>query len=126
MKSNSPDKAFEYPLKIEVLWREEPQLIVTLVKLDKIQSELVVDTPHLLVPKSLYPENITIKTFQDFLETRLPDKTRTDMPYILRRYGLRFFNPIQMCMKSHGRNMTDFIWLRFDDEELTFNDIRLR
>lgn len=125
-KATSPDRAFDYPLKIEIFIRDVPQLEVILLSFDKIESKLLIDKPELWIPKDIYPDRITIKTFEEFLETRLPDKTRDDIDYILSNYGLRFFNPLQMCMKSHGRNMTDFLWMRFDDEKVTFNDIRLR
>lgn len=111
--------------KVEVMWYDEPQLIVRYTLFD-IESELCVEKPIILVPKAIYPDRITYKNFEKFLESRLPDKTRDDMPEILRRYGLRDFMPVKMCRKSHGRNMTDFLWLRFDDEKLCYNDIRLR
>lgn len=111
--------------KVEVMWYDEPQLIIRYTLFD-IESELCVPKPIILIPKAIYPDRITYENYAKFLEERLPDKTRDDMPEILRRYGLRDFMPVKMCRKSHGRNMTDFLWLRFDDEPLCFNDIRLR
>ena len=126
MRGDFMEKVFEYPLKIEVLYRDEPQLEITLLSFNKVVSKLLIEKPKVFVPISIYPENITINSFNDFLESRLPDKTRSDIDDILKRYGLRFFNPIQMCMKSYGRNMSDFLWLRFNDKKETFADIRLR
>lgn len=126
MRSNDADKAFLYPLKVEILFEDKPQLEVILYDFKTIKSRLLTSKPVLWIPKSIYPDRITRESFEAFLETRLPDKTRDDIPEILRSYGLKFFNPLQMCMKSFGRNMTDYLWMRFDDMEVTFDDIRLR
>lgn len=120
------DTAFEYPLKIEILFRDDPQLEVMLLSWNEAKSKLLTPEPLIWVPRNIYPDRITRNTFEAFLETRLPDKTREDIDIILKKYGLRYFNPLQMCMKSHGRNMTDFLWMRFNDEKVTFDDIKLR
>ena len=117
---------FEYPLKIEIFFRNDPQLEVILIDVTQVESKLLTDNPVLWIPKNIYPNNITRASFEQFLESRVPDKTRSDIDDILKTYGLRFFNPLQMCMKSHGRNMTDFLWMRFNDEKVTFDDIKLR
>lgn len=111
--------------KVEVMWYDTPQLIIRYT-LYAIESELCVEKPIIVIPKSIYPDRITYDNYIKFLEERLQDKTRDDMPQILKRYGVRDFMPVKMCRKSHGRNMTDFLWLRFDDEKLCYNDIKLR
>lgn len=111
--------------KITIMWEDIPQLEVR-IQIPKISSRLLVDKPILVVPKIIYPDRITFQTFDEFLCLRLPSKYRADIDDIVKRYGLREFNPYAMCKKSHGRNMTDFLWMKFDDEEVSFNDIRLR
>lgn len=111
--------------KVEVMWYDEVQMVIKYRLLD-ISSEICVDNPIILIPKSLYPDRITYENFDKFLRSRLPDPTRADIDDILRAYGIREFQPVAMCKKSHGRNMTDFLWLRFNNEKLTYNDIRLR
>ena len=95
--------------KVEVMWYDAVQMVIKYRLLD-ISSEICVDNPIILIPKSLYPDRITYENFDKFL----------------RAFGIREFQPVAMCKKSHGRNMTDFLWLRFNDEKLTYNDIRLR
>lgn len=111
--------------KVEVMWRNDLQMIIQYRLID-IKSELCVPNPVIWVPKYIYPDRITYKNYERFLCTRLPDKTRDDIDDILKNYGLREFQPVKMCRLSHGRNMTDFLWLRFDDEHVTFDDIKLR
>lgn len=89
-------------------------------------TSTVLGKPVLNVPPTLYPDQVSMRNIEKWLESRVPDKHREDIDHILERYGLPDFMPLQMCMKSHGRNMTDFVWVKFDGEELTFNDIRLR
>lgn len=120
------ETVFDYPLKIEIFFREEPQLEVTLLSWCEIKSKLLTSKLLIWIPRDIYPDKITMDNFDAFLETRVPDKTREDIDIILRNYDLKFFNPLQMCMKSHGRNMTDFLWMRFNDERMTFDDIKLR
>lgn len=42
-------KVFTYPLKVEVLYRDEPQLEVCVLSADKVVSKLLVDKPKLFV-----------------------------------------------------------------------------
>lgn len=61
-----------------------------------------------------------------FLESRSVPRTRVDIEDILRRYGLREYDALQMCKKSHGRSMSDYLWLKFDGENISYADVKLR
>ena len=111
--------------KIVIMWKDIPQVEILMTTPRPTATKLVAE-PKIIIPEKIYNGEITYQILDEFLCRRLPDKTRDDMPDILKRYGLRSFNPYTMCRMSHGRNVTDFVWLKFDDEEVTFNDIRLR
>ena len=82
---------------------------------------------HIKIPRGMFPENITVKSISAFCESRQPPRTRVDIDRILReKYDMREYLPMQMCKKSHGITMADFIWMKFDDEDITYADVRVR
>lgn len=40
--------------------------------------------------------------------------------------GLKEYNVYQILRKTHGVNVNDFLWLKFDDESITWDDVRVR
>lgn len=111
---------------ITIMWKDTPQLNIELTRPRPTVTKLVEQPRRFIIPKELYNGNTTYHDLDAFLCSRLPDKDRADIDYILKRYNLKYFNPYVMCKKSHGRSMSDFVWMKFDDEEVTFDDIRLR
>ena len=82
---------------------------------------------HIKIPRGMFPENITVKSISAFCESRQPPRTRVDIDRILReKYDMREYLPMQMCKKSHGITMEDFLWMKFDNEDITYDDIRVR
>lgn len=82
---------------------------------------------HIKIPRGMFPENITVKSISAFCESRQPPRTRVDIDRILReKYDMREYLPIQMCKKSHGITMADFLWMKFDDEDIRYEDVRVR
>ena len=84
---------------------------------------------HPLVPYVMKEDieyKISIMDLNKFLETRCFPRTRYNVEELLKKYDLRFYYPYGICVKSHGVSMTDFLWLRFDNERLTYDDVRLR
>lgn len=82
---------------------------------------------HIKIPRGMFPENITVKNISAFCESRQPPRTRVDIDRILReKYDMREYLPMQMCKKSHGITMADFLWIKFDDEDITYEDVRVR
>ena len=82
---------------------------------------------HIKIPRGMFPENITVKSISAFCESRQPPRTRVDINRILReKYDMREYLPMQMCKKSHGITMADFLWMKFDDEDITYENVRVR
>ena len=82
---------------------------------------------HIKIPRGMFPENITVKNISAFCESRQPPRTRVDIDRILReKYDMREYLPMQMCKKSHGITMSDFLWMKFDDEDIMYEDVRVR
>ena len=82
---------------------------------------------HIKIPRGMFPENITVKSISAFCESRQPPRTRVDIDRILReKYDMREYLPMQVCKKSHGITMADFLWMKFDDEDIRYEDVRVR
>ena len=82
---------------------------------------------HIKIPRNMYPDEISIDAIYEFCESRQPPRTRVDIYRILReKYELMDYLPMQMCEKSHGITMEDFLWMKFADEDITYEDVRVR
>ena len=64
--------------------------------------------------------------FFGFLESRCYENNRADLPYILKQAGLTSNNPYEWIHVCHGVTWEDFFWVRFDDEEIAWDDVRIR
>lgn len=66
------------------------------------------------------------KRVDAFLKSRCPDYERGDLRELLERHGLDILDPEAWCRKTHGVSYDDFFWIRFPDENITWEDVRLR
>jgi hypothetical protein len=69
-------------------------------------------------------ENVNIKTVNDFFERRCFDINRPDKAFLLECLGLDYYNPFEIVKKTHGFLQDDFIWVRFEGEDLSWEDVR--
>lgn len=111
--------------KITIMFMNEPQLEI-LIHGGKAESRFLQDKVSMLVPVWLYPDVITLKHVNMFIESRVPSKERADIDFILKKYGVPAYNPYWLCSKSHGQKVTDYLWVKFNDEEVNYDDIRIR
>lgn len=93
---------------------------------NSIKFEPLTNNLCILIPKKFLKPEANFQDLLDFMESRVAPRTRYDIDDILKRYDLCDYQPYAMCRKSHGRKMTDYIWLKFDDEDITYADIKLR
>ena len=74
-----------------------------------------------------FREDITLEDVYQFLESRCMPKGRKDqMQEYLVGLGLEEYNPWKIVKKTHGVMWEDFLWLRFPEEELTWEDVKIR
>ena len=62
----------------------------------------------------------------EFLEDRCFPKTRANCKRVLQRLGLDYYDAYLICKKTHGVLWEDFNWIRFDNESVTWEDVKLR
>ena len=112
-----------------IMWHDIPQLHVKVIQQNGIHVETkqCCAERHMRIPVILWENRGKIKDVLKFLETRTVPRTRYDLDDILKRYGLRDYDPVAMVRKSHGVSMSDYVWILFDDEpRISYDSIRIR
>lgn len=64
--------------------------------------------------------------FFGFLKDRCYEDGRADLSEILRQAGLTSNNPYEWVKVCHGVTFEDFFWLKFEGENVTWNDVKVR
>lgn len=68
----------------------------------------------------------TIEQVNDFLKSRCVPERRSQLPDYLDFLGLSEFNPYEIIRKTHGVMFEDFLWIKFPDEELLWENVKIR
>lgn len=72
-------------------------------------------------------ENPSLQDLLDFYESRCFPKERRNCQELLEDFGLDEYIPSQIILKTHGRQLEDFCWIKFEGEDLEYErDIKLR
>lgn len=71
-------------------------------------------------------DNPTLEQLYDFIESRCMDRRRTQMPKYLEVLGLAEYNPYEIVKKTHGVMWEDFLWMKFPNENITWEDVKIR
>lgn len=66
----------------------------------------------------------SIERLLTFFRSRCFEETRADADEWLRYLGLKEYDPLEICRKTHGRMWGDKLWIRFKGEDICFNDVR--
>lgn len=80
-----------------------------------------VNEPILTVFGKLEPNIDNLLLF--FQERVFPD-TRPDTYDMLEFMGLKEYNPLDICKKTHGKCWEDEMWIRFKGEDLDWNTVK--
>ena len=62
----------------------------------------------------------------EYLESRCVPLGRAHAQGILGQWGMTSFDIWEILQKTHGLMFQDHIWLKFDGEEVAYNDIKFR
>lgn len=71
-------------------------------------------------------QNPTMADLNRFFESRCFPKERRNCRQLLEDLGLEDYIPLEIVRKTHGRQLEDYCWIRFDGEELSYEDVKLR
>lgn len=113
-------------LSFTIMDKNDPLMHITVednqnIIIDHLTTEQV---PYL--PSYLYASTMTQGQLNDFFESRCVPRTRVNIDELLDKMGIPFYHPLSIIKKTHGLITDDFIWIRFDGEEINYDDIRVR
>lgn len=83
-----------------------------------------------LVSDSLYQpfggDKLDLERVYNFLKSRCYEDGRADLRQILAEAGMTENNPWEWVKITHGVTYDDFFWIRFEDEQITWEDVSIR
>ena len=88
------------------------------IKIDK----LVPDGPF----QPFGGNKLDLERFYRFIKGRCYEDCRADLPEILASVGLESNDPYKWIRISHGVTWEDFFWVKFDDENIKWEDVKIR
>lgn len=62
----------------------------------------------------------------EILEGRCFPRNRDNVDDLLQRLGLEHYHPLDIIRKTHGLMRNDYVWIRFEGEDLTYDDVKIR
>lgn len=117
--------------KIEILFKDKLLMELkysgsgSLMKVNNISGQKNAYLPY--ISKDCKQYDVSVYELIKFLETRCVPKTREGIDELLKKkYNLTEYNAIEICKQMHGVSHSDFIWLRFNDEKLRYDDVKIR
>ena len=61
-----------------------------------------------------------------FLEERCVPRARYNIKELLNMWGLDKYDPLAIVKITHGLMLSDYYWVRFDREDITYDQIKVR
>lgn len=89
-----------------------------LISIDKYAKEIY-DQPF-------YGENTSLEYVMSFLEDRVVNRNKYNINEILASLGLDHYDMIDILRKTHGVSYDDFTWIKFEGENISYKDVRVR
>jgi len=81
-----------------------------------------------LVPDSIIQpfcgDKLDLERVYSFLKARCYEDTYIGLDEVLKNYNMLSNNPWEWNRKTHGVTWEDFFWIKFDGEDLTWEDVR--
>jgi hypothetical protein len=87
-----------------------------------VKSEDFTDDP---VEQAFGGRELTLEGLEDFFRSRCFPETRFNLKYTLSCINMDFFDAETIVRKTRGVLYEDTFWVRFDGEELTWNDVKM-
>lgn len=71
-------------------------------------------------------QTVTMDSIDEFFRERCFPETRVDCLSLCNYLGLDSFDAEEICRKTHGKCISDFFWIKFDNENIRFKELRGR
>lgn len=113
---------FGEPNNFSVFWKDEKTADVE-VDDSVAHIQRYTDNPA----KQLFGKNeISLFELGEIFKWRCWDQNRENIEKYLCKLGLIEFNPYRICQKTHGAMYQDYIWFKFEGEDLSWDDVKCR
>lgn len=101
---------------------------------DELTAEVITEKSRVYIKRyTTHPakqlfckDEITRFELGQVLELRCWDRNRANLNLYLEELGVKEFNPYEICRRTHGVMVQDFIWFQFEGENLTFEEVRFK
>lgn len=112
-------------IKFRTYWKDT---LCSYIEYDKsinhIKYETYVENPiYLPFGKN---KNPTLAHLFKFFQSRCFPEVRTRKNQMLRCIGVDHYDPELIVRKTHGMQAEDFMWIEFEGENLSYDDIKVR
>lgn len=121
-------KALRKVITLNKMYFLDKDKIVTTIEYSYMTEEVKIQNyeSHILRLPFGVVQNPTFAMFEDFLESRCFPRTRYNAKQLLARLGLTTYEPLDIIRKTHGVQNEDTCWIRFEGEELCYDDVKFR
>lgn len=111
-------------MKFSVMWKNEKTADVSISE-DRKTVEIKKYTDD-ICKMPFGGNNDTIERVYNFISGRWISISRPDVMERLKDLGLSEYNPWEIIKKTHGIMWEDSLWIRFDGENIAWEDVRIR
>lgn len=67
--------------------------------------------------------NVNIGTVADLFESRCLERCRPDLQDWLHANNVEEYDPLKIVRNTHGVMMHDYVWIKFDGEDITYEEL---
>lgn len=110
-------------LNFDFMWKDE---VWSHVKFSKGKIDVEVKSNHILANPFDGIKTLNAEALVSFLESRCFSISKGACKLLLSQLGLEFYNPYSIVEITHGVCVEDFNWIRFNNEEICWNDVKLK
>ena len=71
-------------------------------------------------------KKLDVERFYRFLKSRCYEDGRADLDMILKKAGFKDNNPYDWIRLTHGVTYDDFFWIKINDEQITWDEVKIR
>lgn len=109
-------------LEFLCFWDDEP---VAFVKANHNKAKVQRFTFH-PVKQIFYDDEMDVFKLSTILETRCWQRDCRNIDNYLKKLDIPYYDPLAIVKKTHGVSYNDFLWFRFNGENLTWKDVAPR
>lgn len=106
-------------LEMLCFWKDELVSYVT-VDHNKAKIQRIVEHP---VKQIFKDDELDIYRLSCLLETRCWQRECRNIDNYLKKLSIPYYDPLSIVKKTHGVSYNDFLWFRFNGENLNWKDV---